>query len=259
MGEKTDLTFGEELRRERLIREVSLDEISASTKISIRLLNALESSDVAKLPAPVFTRGFIRAYSRHLGLDPDEMVNAYLADVAPDRGREGGASKRRGIRSLFRGRRGTAGAIVVCVTGVLLLLGLIARPERRSAPVASVRSRPVAPVSFKNVAVSPGPAPAIQDETPAAVPSPAATGVSMVLEFDQDSWTEVSADGAHVFSGLIRRGARHQFAAREGFRLTLGNAGGVRITVDGHAIEPLGTAGQVVRDMAVPGPRLTQS
>ena len=90
MGEKSDLTFGEELRRERLIREVSLDEISASTKISIRLLTALESSDVKKLPAPVFTRGFIRAYSRHLGLDPDEMVNAYLADVAPDRGRDEG-------------------------------------------------------------------------------------------------------------------------------------------------------------------------
>jgi cytoskeleton protein RodZ len=260
MGEKADLTFGEELRRERLIREVSLDEISASTKISIRLLTALESSDVKKLPAPVFTRGFIRAYSRHLGLDPDEMVNAYIADVAPDRDRDKGSSKRRGLKSLFRGRRGTAGAIVICVTGVLLLLGLIVRPERRSTPVAAAHARPVASVSFKNVAVSPGPSPAIQDEAPAAAPAPtAAAGVSMILEFEQDSWTEVSADGARVFSGLIRRGSKHQFDAREGFRLTLGNAGGVRVTVDGRAMEPLGSAGQVVRDMPVPGPRLTQS
>ena len=263
MAEKADLTFGEELRRERLIREVSLDEISASTKISIRLLTALESSDVKKLPAPVFTRGFIRAYSRHLGLDPDEMVNAYIADVAPDRDRDKGSSKRRGLKSLFRGRRGTAGAIVICVTGVLLLLGLIVRPERRSTPVAAAHARPVASVSFKNVAVSPGPAPAIQDEAPRGCrrrSAPTATaGVSMILEFEQDSWTEVSADGARVFSGLIRRGSKHQFDAREGFRLTLGNAGGVRVTVDGRAMEPLGTAGQVVRDMPVPGPRLTQS
>jgi cytoskeleton protein RodZ len=259
MGEKSDLTFGEELRRERLIRNVTLEEISASTKISIRLLTALESSNVAKLPAPVFTRGFIRAYSRHLGLDPDEMVNAYIADVAPDRGGLGTSTKRRGLRSLFRGRRGTAGAIVISVTGILLLLGLIARPERRSAPAISVAARPVAPVSFKNVAVSPGPAPAIQDEAPAASPSPAPTGVSMVLEFEQDSWTEVRADGAPVFSGLIKRGSKHQFQAREGFRLTLGNAGGVRVTVDGRPLEPLGSAGQVVRDMAVPGTRLTRS
>ena len=260
MGEKADLTFGEELRRERLIREVSLDEISAATKISVRLLTALEKSDVGKLPAPVFTRGFIRAYSRHLGLDPDEMVNAYLADVAPDKGREGGASKRRGLKALFR-RRGAAGAIVVCVAGVLIVLGLIARPERRSVPTEPLVARPVASVSFKNVAVSPGPAPSIQDEAPAASPSPAATtaGVSMILEFEQDSWTEVSADGAPIFTGLIRRGSKHQFEAREGFRLTLGNAGGVRVTVDGRAMEPLGSAGQVVRDMPVPGPRLTRS
>ncbi len=258
MGEIPLLTFGEELRRERLIREVSLDEISATTKISIRLLNALESSDIKKLPAPVFTRGFIRAYSRHLGLDPDEMVNAYLADVAPEKSRDGADSKRGGLRSrLFRGRRGAAGTIVVSVTGILLLLGLIARPERRGAPASAVAARPVAPVSFKNVAVSPGPAPSIQEEAPASA-APVA-GVSMILEFEQDSWTEVSADGSPVFTGLIRRGTKRQFEAREGFRLTLGNAGGVRVTVDGRALEPLGSSGQVVRDMAVPGPRLTQS
>ncbi len=258
MGETPILTFGEDLRRERLIREVSLEEISAATKISIRLLNALESSDVKRLPAPVFTRGFIRSYSRHLGLDPDEMVNAYLADLAPDKGRDGGAARKGRLRSrFFRGRRGAAGTIVVSVTGILLLLGLIARPERRSAPTATKAPRAVAPVSFKNVAVSPGPAPRIQDEAPAPVePMPSSAGVKMILEFADDSWTEVSADGAQVFSGLIRRGTKREFEAREGFRLTLGNAGGVRVTVDGRAMEPLGGAGQVVRDMPVPDPRL---
>ena len=42
MGETPSLTFGEELRRERLIRDVSLEEISTATKISVRLLTALE-------------------------------------------------------------------------------------------------------------------------------------------------------------------------------------------------------------------------
>src|SRR5262245_12402059 len=116
MGETPILTFGEDLRRERLIRNVSLEEISAATKISVRLLTALEKSDVAKLPAPVFTRGFIRAYSRHLGLDPDEMVNSYLADVAPDKGKDGSTARKGRIRSRFlRGRRAAAGTIVVSV------------------------------------------------------------------------------------------------------------------------------------------------
>ncbi len=255
MGETPILTFGEELRRERLIRDVSLEEISTATKISIRLLTALESSDVKKLPAPVFTRGFIRSYARHLGLDPEEMVNAYLADLTPDKARDGGAVRRGGLRSrFFRGRRGAAGTIVVSVTGILLLLGLIARPERRGAPTAAKAARAVAPVSFKNVAVSPGPAPRIQEEAP--TPAPVSSGVKMTLEFAEDSWTEVSADGVSIFSGLIRRGSRHEFEAREGFRVTLGNAGGVRVTVDGRAMEPLGGAGQVVRNRPVPDPRL---
>jgi len=255
MGETPSLTFGEELRRERLIREVSLEEISTATKISVRLLTALEKSDLTRLPAPVFTRGFIRSYSRHLGLDPDEMVNAYLADLAPDKARAGG-SKKGGLRSRFlRGRRGAASTIVVSVAAVLLLLGLIARPERRGSGTTPIVARHAAPVSFKNVSVSPGPAPAIQEP---AVESPKAAGVSMVLEFEQDSWTEVSADGQTIFSGLSRRGTKQQFEARDGFRLTLGNAGGVRVTVDGHPLEPLGGAGQVVRDLPVPA-RLTQS
>ena len=114
MGETPGLTFGEELRRERIIRNVSLEEISSATKISVRLLTALEASDVSKLPAPVFTRGFIKAYSRHLGLDPDEMVNAYLADLAPHKAR--GVSTKGRLRSRFlRGRRAAAGTIVVSV------------------------------------------------------------------------------------------------------------------------------------------------
>ena len=257
MGETPALTFGEELRRERLIREVSLEEISASTKISIRLLTALESSNLAKLPAPVFTRGFIRSYARHLGLDPDDLVNAYLADLAPDKARDAAGSKKGGLRARFlRGRRAAAGTIVVSVTAILLLLGLIARPQRRGEGTAVVAQRPVAAVTFKNVAVSPGPAPTIREEAPAEEPKLA--GVTMTLDFEQDSWTEVSADGAPIFSGLIRRGSSRQFEARQGFRLTLGNAGGVRVTVDGHALEPLGGAGQVVRDLPVPRP-VTQS
>jgi hypothetical protein len=117
--------------------------------------------------------------------------------------------------------------------------------------------RRAAPVSFKNVSVSPGPAPAIREELVAEPVKPSA-GVLMVLEFEQDSWTEVSADGQTIFSGLSRRGTKQRFEAREGFRLTLGNAGGVRVTVDGRPLEPLGGAGQVVRDLPVPA-RLTRS
>ena len=56
-------SFGEELRREREIRGISLKEIADATKISKRFLDAIERNDHKTLPAPVFTRGFVREYA----------------------------------------------------------------------------------------------------------------------------------------------------------------------------------------------------
>ncbi|MBZ5526803.1 MAG: DUF4115 domain-containing protein [Acidobacteriia bacterium] len=75
--------FGERLRRERELREVSLDEISVATKISGRYLNALENEEWSKLPGGVFTRGFVRSIGRYLGLDEESLLGDY--DLARSR------------------------------------------------------------------------------------------------------------------------------------------------------------------------------
>ena len=70
-------SFGENLRREREIREVSLQEIADFTKINLRFLEAIEEEDFGKLPGGVFNRGFIRAYTQHLGLDDVKVLSEY--------------------------------------------------------------------------------------------------------------------------------------------------------------------------------------
>jgi cytoskeletal protein RodZ len=262
MTHATDLRFGDELRRERLVREVTLEEISAATKISLRLLTALEKSDLSRLPAPAFTRGFIRSYALHIGIDPEEKVCAYLADLADAAAGTSPSAIR--VRSRFRrGRGATAGTIVGGVTAVLLLLGVIARPARRAAPRSE---KPMAArsahVELKNVDVSSEPTPAVRQQEPVVVALNAAAApttdtaplVTLLLEFDADSWMKLSASGETLFVGLIRRGQVRKFEARGGFQLSLGNAGGVRVTVDGRALDPLGGAGQVVRDLRLPAP-----
>jgi cytoskeletal protein RodZ len=73
-------TFGDELRRERELRQISLREISEAAKISLRYLEALETNEFEHLPGGVFNRGFVRAYSQFIGIDPEAMVNAYLME-----------------------------------------------------------------------------------------------------------------------------------------------------------------------------------
>ncbi len=244
-------SFGDELRRERVVREVTLEEISAATKISVGLLSALERSDLGKLPAPVFTRGFIRAYCLHLGLDPVDKINTYLADVQTGAAPASANGKPTGSSRFLRGRRSTAGTILGGVTAVLLLLGLIASPDhRRPGAARSTGVARVEPVSFKNVSPSNEPTPLIREDAPEILPADG--GIALVLDFDEPSWIEISADGEKIFGGLVTAGESRHFEAQKGFRVTLGNAGGVRVSVDGRPVERLGRTGEVVRNVVLP-------
>src|SRR5580692_2832245 len=69
--------FGERLKRERELREVTLEEITAHTRIGPRFLEALENEDWGKLPGGVFNRGFVRSVARYLGLDEEGLLGDY--------------------------------------------------------------------------------------------------------------------------------------------------------------------------------------
>ena len=71
--------FGEKLRKQREQRGIALDAISNTTKISTRMLRALEDEHFDLLPGGVFNKGFVRAYARQVGLDEEEAVADYLA------------------------------------------------------------------------------------------------------------------------------------------------------------------------------------
>jgi transcriptional regulator with XRE-family HTH domain len=70
-------TLGIRLRELRLAKGVSLDDIARSTRVGRRHLEALETGDWAELPAPVFVKGFIRAYCEFLDASPDEALGLY--------------------------------------------------------------------------------------------------------------------------------------------------------------------------------------
>lgn len=72
-------TFGEKLRNQREQRGITLEAISNSTKISVRMLRALEAEHFEQLPGGVFNKGFVRAYARQVGLDEEEALADYFA------------------------------------------------------------------------------------------------------------------------------------------------------------------------------------
>jgi cytoskeletal protein RodZ len=71
--------FGDKFRKAREKKELSFDDVSNVTKISSRMLQAIEEEHFDQLPGGVFNKGFIRAYAKHLGLNAEDAVTDYLA------------------------------------------------------------------------------------------------------------------------------------------------------------------------------------
>jgi transcriptional regulator with XRE-family HTH domain len=72
-------TFGQKFREERERRGFTLDDVSGVTKIGSRMLQAIEQEQFSVLPGGVFNKGFVRAYAKHLGFNPEQSVAEYLA------------------------------------------------------------------------------------------------------------------------------------------------------------------------------------
>src|SRR6201988_2940891 len=70
--------FGDKFRQAREKKELTLDQVSNVTKISSRMLRAIEEEHFDQLPGGVFNKGFIRAYAKHLGINDQEAVDEYL-------------------------------------------------------------------------------------------------------------------------------------------------------------------------------------
>lgn len=80
--------LGNTLSRARRARAITLEDAERDTHVSKRYLQALENEDFTAFPAPVYARGFLRTYSRYLGLNPDELIRVFpnqelTVDITP--------------------------------------------------------------------------------------------------------------------------------------------------------------------------------
>ena len=73
--------FGNKFRKAREGKKLSLDDVSNVTKISSRMLKAIEEENFDQLPGGGFNKGFIRAYAKQIGLNSEDAVTEYLACV----------------------------------------------------------------------------------------------------------------------------------------------------------------------------------
>jgi cytoskeleton protein RodZ len=247
-------TVGARLREARERRGVSLRQIANSTRISVMSLEALERSDLARLPGGIFTRSFIRAYAQEVGLDPDSTIQDFLAETPLETATA--ASRPAAVEDsekLESDRQAVSTAIRLVLISIPIVAAVIYFSTHRSLIGRSrMAVQPAEPPSAAEPARSPSEMPYAQsDAAPAAgvaslPPAVPPSGLMMEIAPKAACWVSVRVDGDSTFSILMKAGEKRQVSAREEVLLTVGDAGAFVYTLNGAAGKPLGAPGEVV-------------
>jgi cytoskeletal protein RodZ len=146
-------SFGELLKRERELREISLHELTKATRVAPRFLEALENEQWDKLPGGVFNRGVVRAIARYLGLSEDRFLSEY--DLARGwNGMSGPAETPNSIASPSKWRFGLV--LIVILVGIAGLLAGGVYAWRRYAAHRAARRTPTSSMQSSSPAVRAG-------------------------------------------------------------------------------------------------------
>jgi cytoskeleton protein RodZ len=253
-------SFGERLKREREMREVSLDELTKSTRIPRRFLEALENEDWNKLPGGVFGRGFVRTVALYLGLDEEVLLGEYdlARGVLP---RSGPAKPEDRIPAT------PLWIPIVAVLAIgLILAGLVfggryfwrkyaerrhsgpssalvlppADPSAESSTVAAAGGAQPANASLLDAKNDPN-APANSNSQPAPVPPAASLDLS--VSTSAATRVRVLADDKLVLDEELPGGVNRHLSAADHFEITAADSSAVLLELNHQVMRPLGPPG----------------
>jgi cytoskeletal protein RodZ len=230
-------SFGELLKREREMREVSLNEVTVATRIAPKFLEALENQDWEKLPGGFFNRGFVRAIARYLGLDEEHLLAEY--DLA--RGEEKVDSPAPENRIPSPSKWLVAFAVLVILLGVA---GAVAagvyewrrytahRASKQSFD-SSTSSQPPSPATLPSLIVDPA-APVSNALLTSADTSPLALSVSTSAA----THIRILADGKLLLDTDLGAGENRRFSAGQRFEVTAADTSAVLLELNGQTLPP---------------------
>jgi cytoskeleton protein RodZ len=241
------------LRQAREALGLSLDELTRTTKIRKATLIALEATDLEKLPARIYTRGFIKAYAQEVGLDPAATADAYLGSLGafPPQFREvasppppptvGAAISGIGTQrfAVIPARSFSRMTTLAAVAGlVFYIVSVNRRATEQQVPVPSAVD--TAALNASAAGLTP---PAAHSESVSMTISGALT-VELVPQ--GPCWLVATVDGARVVFGLLQPGDRQTLAITHEAVLRVGDPGALSISINGQTGRVLGKPGQPV-------------
>jgi cytoskeleton protein RodZ len=241
-------SVGKFIRATRLEAGLSLEDISAYTRISLRNLQAIEEDDISVMPSAFFYKSFVNQFGNVLGID-GQTLSPLIDQVLPRipealvPGQAERIAKGAVIRSSIRPRNykwlfsvGSLALALVCCSGFYAFWENATGNRNRAVGKADVKV--------------PQPSPAVVEPLPRSAPPSAwtaelASGYRVDLSALEPTWLSVTADGRQEFNGTLEPEQKKTFAGRERGRIRTGNAGGISLVFNGKPIGVVGRRGEI--------------
>jgi cytoskeleton protein RodZ len=233
------MDIGAQLRTSREAQGISLALLAEKTRVQPRILAAIELNDLGSIPPKPFGRGFVRAYAHEVGLDPERTVHDYFGQFAQAishvAAQPSAAKTPPGARSWLV----PASAVAIVVLGAVFLFKTLGTAERGvtedpvvgTAGVTAPRPSSAAGTTGTGRAIAPAKA--------------SAAAITIGLRAERACWVSATADGRRVVYQLMPAGSARTLQAEREIALRAGDAGAIRLTINGRDAGPFGNAGEV--------------
>lgn len=267
----TDLSVGDILRRARLKKGLDVEDLGYAIRVSASHIIAIEEGRFGVLPGRTYALGFIRAYAEYVGIDGDKIIGLLKRQsgevIAPKDITPNSPS------TLEDYALPTGKMFAVIIALLLITIGfksfyhgnayllndnipplpqelktqttLLTKPEKKSLDSSVTVDMTVLNDLPKAAANQPENQPENQ----------------IVLKAMENVWIDIrDANRKTIFSRVLQTGEEYWIPTDQtGLTMTMGNAGGLQITLGGQVLPPLGKTGQVIRNFVLDREKLKQN
>lgn len=245
-----EMTLGQNLVNARKTAGISLEDLSNRTNIRESLLKEFEANKFINAGGDTYARGHLKTIARVIGIDPEPLLVAFDEEHAQEH---------RPIHDQLVENNVTLGIpekskitykqlIAVSVVGIVAIFGIsFIANSTDGGPSAGTKSTAKPTATAKPSASA---SPTATDETTTGEIKTYSSGTDVQVKLEAingSSWLFVSdAAGITLYSGRATQGETFLFSSTETVNLRIGNAGAVKLTVNGKEVPPIGVDGEVV-------------
>ena len=257
------LSFGAYLKKIRLEKGISIEEVMDFTRISKYILLQIEEDNLPKLPEPVYLKGFLKSFAQAIGVEPDEVMRRYNRTMAKEA--HAGESTRNNhvirnykyVRSEESSKSSKPGSTIKWIIGLIAVLAVSAGVFFAFLPEKTVENQTVTvetpPVS-KPVEVPPPPPPAAEPVAPAPADptamerseSTVSEGLHLEVVCIEATGIKISVDGGAPDEYNLKPEDHLDLTAKKLFNILVDNKCGVTLFLNNNPVPLPGKCGQSV-------------